>query len=274
MTRLRLGHSPSAGSVARRGVAVVGGVVVGSPTLDAREHTAFGFTALGAGQVDEAASFGAATAPALRLLVPGLLGRLLVTHRPSSPRCALPCHITSPLHLDVSSLRIYSVPMQSDGELAQRLLLACADLTRAVTAAAEDTRLSLTQARVLGNLDRHGPLRVSHLAALEHCAQPSMTGLVGRLDAAGYATRNPDPEDARAVLVAVTPAGLDELARHRVLLREPLVHAVDGLDPDSRDDLARFTSVLEELTGSVRTGETVSPQKPPGGVPCRPPTPM
>jgi DNA-binding MarR family transcriptional regulator len=144
--------------------------------------------------------------------------------------------------------------MQSQEDMAHCLLLACADLTRAVTAAAADTRLSLTQARVLGNLDRHGPLRVSHLADLEHCAQPSMTGLVDRLDAAGLATRGADPADARAVLVAVTPTGREELARHRVLLRGPLLHAVESLDPDTVADLGRVTALLEDLSGSVRAG--------------------
>jgi DNA-binding MarR family transcriptional regulator len=144
--------------------------------------------------------------------------------------------------------------MQLREDLAQRLLLACADLTRAVTAAADDTRLSLTQARVLGNLDRHGPLRVSRLAELEHCAQPSMTGLVGRLATAGLASRSTDPDDARAVLVAVTPAGRDELARHRVLLREPLVRAVGDLGPDDLTELARVTELIEGLSGSVRAG--------------------
>lgn len=143
--------------------------------------------------------------------------------------------------------------MQSNEELAQRLLLACADLTRAATAAATDTRLSLTQARVLAHLERHGPLRVSHLAALEHCAQPSMTGLVGRLESTGCVTRGPDPEDARAVLVAVTPLGRDELAHHRVLLRAPLARAVDQHDPGTVADLLRVTSLLEGLARTVRT---------------------
>jgi DNA-binding MarR family transcriptional regulator len=144
--------------------------------------------------------------------------------------------------------------MQPSEELAQRLLLACADLTRAVTATATGTRLSLTQARVLAHLERHGPLRVSRLAELEHCAQPSMTGLLGRLDTAGHTTRRPDPEDARAVLVAVTPGGREELAHHRVLLRGPLADAVADLDPAAVGDLEHLTHLVEDLAGSVRAG--------------------
>ena len=162
--------------------------------------------------------------------------------------------------------------MQPFEELAQRLLLACADLTRASTAAAAGTHLSLTQARVLAHLDRHGPLRVSRLAELEHCAQPSMTGLLTRLVTAGHVARGPDPADARAVLVTATPAGLDELAHHRALLREPLARAVHHLDPAAAADLGQLTSILEGLTGSVRACAHPH-QDLPEGVPCRPPTP-
>ena len=141
--------------------------------------------------------------------------------------------------------------MQSTGELAQRVLLACSELTRAATAVAPGTRLSLTQARVLGNLARRGPLRVSRLAALERCAQPTMTGLVSRLVAAGLVERREDRADARAVLVALTPDGARELETHRLRLRAPLEHAVDDLAPGRAADLERLAGLLEQLTAAV-----------------------
>ncbi|WP_432564915.1 MarR family winged helix-turn-helix transcriptional regulator [Kineococcus sp. SYSU DK003] len=142
--------------------------------------------------------------------------------------------------------------MQLNEELAERLLLACSDLTRTATAAASGTRLSLTQARVLGALHRSGPLRVSRLAELERCAQPSMTGLLGRLEDAGYVERAPDPADARAVLAHLTPAGEDELLRNRRRLREPLARA---LRETATDDVERLIGLLENTTRALHPVE-------------------
>ncbi|MEZ0493932.1 MarR family winged helix-turn-helix transcriptional regulator [Kineococcus sp. TBRC 1896] len=145
--------------------------------------------------------------------------------------------------------------MQLDEDLAERLLLSCAALTREAAAAATGTRLSLTQARVLGTLHRDGPLRVSRLAELEGCAQPSMTGLVTRLTDAGLVTRTADPADARAVLVALTHEGRDVLLANRRALRAPLARALHDL-PATPGDLERLTGLLEDVTTALAPGRT------------------
>ena len=142
--------------------------------------------------------------------------------------------------------------MQLTAELADRLLLACSGLTRAVTAAAPATGMSLTQARTLGNLARQGPLRVSRLAALERCAQPTMTALVARCADAGLVTRTPDPADARAVLVALTDAGAEALSVTRRQLREPLARLLAETTAATGDvpaeHLATAIDLLESIT--------------------------
>ena len=67
--------------------------------------------------------------------------------------------------------------------------------------------LSRTAAATLSVLERGGPQRVTALAAHESVSQPAMTGLVQRLEAAGLVSRESDPGDGRAALIAVTPAG-------------------------------------------------------------------
>ena len=141
--------------------------------------------------------------------------------------------------------------MQSDEALAERLLLACSGLTRAASAAAAAGELSMTQARLLGNLEREGPLRVSRLAALERCAQPSMTSLVSRCAGAGLVTREPDPEDARAVRVTLTPAGSQALADNRRRLSGPVGDAVDALGASRRADVADAVVLLEALVATL-----------------------
>ncbi|WP_208972335.1 MarR family winged helix-turn-helix transcriptional regulator [Kineococcus rubinsiae] len=141
--------------------------------------------------------------------------------------------------------------MQSDEALAERLLLACSGLTRAASAATAAGELSLTQARLLGNLDREGPLRISRLAALERCAQPSMTSLVSRCADAGLVTREADPGDARAVRVTLTPAGTQALRENRRRLSGPVGDAVDALGTDRREDVAGAVALLEALVGTL-----------------------
>src|SRR5919204_1032838 len=94
--------------------------------------------------------------------------------------------------------------------LGVELLGVVARLNRLAT---QRTRLPLpwAQARLLSTIEDQGAARISELAALDHCSQPTMTMQVRRLEDAGLVTRTADPADARAVLIAITPAGSDTL---------------------------------------------------------------
>lgn len=66
---------------------------------------------------------------------------------------------------------------------------------------------SFTTLSVLHTLTHQGPMRLTALTANEQITQPAVTQLVTRLERDGLVERRPDPEDGRAVLVGVTPAG-------------------------------------------------------------------
>jgi DNA-binding MarR family transcriptional regulator len=112
--------------------------------------------------------------------------------------------------------------------------------------------LSRTAASVLAALRDHGPLRITALAASEAVAQPTMTTLVGRLERDGLVRRAGDPADARAVLVGITPEGLERLLR----IREARAAAIDArlsqLDPGEREALAAALPALGKLAREVR----------------------
>src|ERR671934_1277031 len=99
--------------------------------------------------------------------------------------------------------------------LGVELLSVVARLNRLAT---QRTRLPLpwAQARLLGTIEDQGPTRISDLAALDHCSQPTMTMQVRRLEDAGLVSRTVDPDDARAVLIRITPKGVDTLRQVRV----------------------------------------------------------
>ena len=60
---------------------------------------------------------------------------------------------------------------------------------------------------VLGQLAEAGPVRPGELAARLGVEAPHVTRQVQRLQQAGYADRAPDPDDRRAQLIQLTPAG-------------------------------------------------------------------
>jgi DNA-binding MarR family transcriptional regulator len=99
----------------------------------------------------------------------------------------------------------------------------------------------------LRRLDDEGPLRITALAAAELVAQPTMTVLVRRLEQDGLVARTPDPLDARAVRVALTDAGRDELASVRASRAAVLQERLDRLDPDKRAALAAALPAFDDL---------------------------
>ncbi|MFC7274212.1 MarR family winged helix-turn-helix transcriptional regulator [Paractinoplanes rhizophilus] len=86
------------------------------------------------------------------------------------------------------------------------------ELLRRLTPRSE---LSLTAASTLRRLERSGPHRLCELHAPEGVSQPAMTQLVTRLEREGLARRGSDPADGRAVVVSITEAGREAVARRR-----------------------------------------------------------
>src|SRR6266699_1107328 len=77
------------------------------------------------------------------------------------------------------------------------------DLVRTVA----EVPLDRAAVMVLGQLAEAGPVRPGELAARLEVEAPHVTRQVQRLQQAGYATRTPDPDDHRAQLIQLTPAG-------------------------------------------------------------------
>jgi DNA-binding MarR family transcriptional regulator len=71
--------------------------------------------------------------------------------------------------------------------------------------------LSLTMYDVLVNLEQVPSRRLTDLATALHFSQSGVSKVVGRMEAAGWLHRDPDPSDRRASLVGLTPAGRDLL---------------------------------------------------------------
>lgn len=150
-------------------------------------------------------------------------------------------------------------PGDPEQALGSELLTVVARLNRLAT---QRIRLPLpwAQARLLSTVDDQGEARISDLAALDHCSQPTMTTQVRRLEDAGLVTRTPDPADARAVRIRITPTGRSALARVRADRAAVIDPRIARLSADDRATLAAAIGALHRLIDDI----SATPQSPAG----------
>src|SRR6478735_5077961 len=104
-----------------------------------------------------------------------------------------------------------STPTASDVRLASDLVVQAARLVRAVRRELELPAVT----RIVSLLDEVGPVGITQLAELDRCSQPTMSNAVTQLVEQGWATKEPNPADARGTVVTLTDAGRAELQRVR-----------------------------------------------------------
>ncbi len=129
-----------------------------------------------------------------------------------------------------------------------RLRVAIARLSRRLRRH-ELAGLTPTQLAALSTVERSGPLRLGDLAAAEGIAPSTLTRLVTVLEEAGYVTRRPDPSDARASTIAITPLGHETMERMRDENTALLSQNLLLLTPEQRAALAAALPSLELLAG-------------------------
>ncbi len=101
-------------------------------------------------------------------------------------------------------------------------------------------------------------LTPSRLAELAGLTTGAVTGVVDRLERAGYVVRRPDPGDRRSVTIAPVPARASEVGDALA----PLTAAIDALlgacSPEQRDAIGGFLDAsaraVEEETARLRVG--------------------
>jgi DNA-binding MarR family transcriptional regulator len=137
--------------------------------------------------------------------------------------------------------------------LLDALLAAGRELSAAAvmfhTALAARQGLSATEEKALDLLDRFGPLTGRQLAKRSGLAPATVTGLVDRLEAKGFARRRANPRDGRSILIETVPGRLDELGP----LFSDWVQALEELSSHYSDaELAAIISFLTEAASRQR----------------------
>jgi DNA-binding MarR family transcriptional regulator len=100
------------------------------------------------------------------------------------------------------------------------------------------------QARALGVLSRHGPVRLGTLSEHLRIAPRSATEVADALEMRGLVERRADPTDRRATLIALTPRGEEVMAAIRAARGAEAEEFFARLDADDRAALARILDAL------------------------------
>jgi DNA-binding MarR family transcriptional regulator len=87
---------------------------------------------------------------------------------------------------------------------------------------------------------RHGPLSPSDLARRAGLHPATMTGILDRLERAGWVTRDRDPSDRRAVLIRPLRDRNAELLRHYAGMNRSMDELCAGYSDDELELLAGF----------------------------------
>ena len=114
--------------------------------------------------------------------------------------------------------------------------------------AAEGVRITVAQSGILFLLKRQDRRMISELGRILGIENSAMTGLVDRLEKSGFVKRVADPADRRALLICVTPEGLEEVEKAKPIIRgvndsikaDFPKHEIDGFKSVLNGILSRF----------------------------------
>jgi DNA-binding MarR family transcriptional regulator len=109
--------------------------------------------------------------------------------------------------------------------------------------------LTLSQASVLGLLEREGPATSGTLAAMEHISPQSMGAIIASLESLGLVSRTPDPTDGRCMVITITETALQVVQGARQQKEVRLASALaDNFTDSEHQTLIAALPLLERLT--------------------------
>jgi DNA-binding MarR family transcriptional regulator len=117
---------------------------------------------------------------------------------------------------------------------------------------------TLPQWRALAEIYRSEGIAQVSLAAALDVDQMTVSGIVSRLEKRGLIDRYPDPNDSRAKLAKLTPAGLSLVTNAKNVGRALYENALDGISPAERDVMTAKLRLIRDNLNSMTALEKES----------------
>ena len=128
--------------------------------------------------------------------------------------------------------------------------------------------LGPTDHKCLDVLREHGPLSSSELAAITGLTSGAMTGVVARLEQAGYLSREPDPRDGRKQILRLVVERVRDFQAIFEPLRQDIAAVLEPFDTHQlaaiAEFLARTTDIAYRHVALLR-GQRLHPGRRPAG---------
>ena len=120
------------------------------------------------------------------------------------------------------------------------LLSAERSIRRWIDARAGDSGIGAAGAGVLFHLAANDDALVGDVTAALGASASGVSGLISRLEKGGFVAKSPDPVDARAVRLRLTPLGREAVATARVVVRDLNAHLTDGFTEEELRTVERW----------------------------------
>lgn len=141
-----------------------------------------------------------------------------------------------------------------------RLFRLAPQLTELLDLGAREYGMGFARGRVLWALQETGPVVMRALSERLGISPRTVTGLIDALEADGWVTRSPHPDDRRATIISITPTAVAALTTLRSSYEQLAHDLLADVDPA---DLARCQAVLaaiqDRLPDVVKTRTTATP---------------
>jgi DNA-binding MarR family transcriptional regulator len=115
----------------------------------------------------------------------------------------------------------------------------------------DHTGLGPTLTAALSSINKHSGPTHGELAAIEQVAPPTITAVVGKMEAMGLVTRENDSTDRRVTRIRITPAGVEKLDEVRDRRTSWLATQLNTLTVDERRRLVDAADVLAKLVDAA-----------------------
>jgi DNA-binding MarR family transcriptional regulator len=136
-------------------------------------------------------------------------------------------------------------------DIAAALRSSAARLARRLRAEAGHAEYTTAQVGVIRALLERGSATTSELARIEGVRPQSMSATVASLEAAGIVDRRPDPADARASRVFVTPGGEQAILAGRTAKQSWLIATMsERLTADEQRTLGEAAALIDRMLQS------------------------